>query len=904
MTLLPDVPVRHARLGQGQVLFVQGDVAYVRFEHGVEGCPTTELRPLRGVADRIAAGEADAGLPTLLRAIALAIRSVNDTWGVFSCSRVQLLPHQLWVCRQVLSSWPTHWLVADDVGLGKTIEAGLILTPLISSARVKRLLILTPASLTGQWQERLRELFDIRTQIYTQEADTPRAKWWSTANLVVASAHTLRLDKNGRWLRILEAEPWDMVMVDEAHHLYRSNQGDTLGYKLIQQLVDAGKARSMVFFTGTPHRGDDRAFLSLLSLLRPDLIDPKRPVGAQLHSLREVMIRNNKQRVTDMAGHSLFQPVRSRFEEVRHQPAEAAFYAELTWFIRSGEAYANQLSRIEAQAVELVLTAMQKLASSSIAAISRAIRGRVARLEKGAQAMERLEEEARRCAEAGIMTEEDNDRIAEIHEQLMVATHNFRLTPEELPALRRLMELANAVFVESKLIRVMELLDGPLADRTVLIFTEYKATQSMLYAALERRFGSGCVTFINGEGRLIELPGQPGREVRELREVAARRFREGQARFLVSTEAAGEGIDLQDRCHTLIHFDLPWNPMRMHQRVGRLYRYGQTETVDVVSIRNPDTVEDHIWSLLDEKLKRITRAFQGGMDDPEDMRQIVLGLSSPGEIDRVFAEALRQTPERLDAWFDARTAKLGGEEAVAAVRRIFGSVARFDFGQVGRHLPKVDLSDLEPFLRAALRLESRRVETDPQGRLAFLAPKSWQKEDFAVAERYQRVSFDRQDRRAHGESVDLMGCGHRLIDVALRSMEAREESFTYIAGLDAPVFVFALRDAVTLDRGGPSRVVVGLQLTKSGPVLLRDWELVLQLNPFLERASQGAGEARRPAGPPVPAPLEEIEHALHAALSSLDLPFRSLRTELTAAFFPSFPSRPGESASGQRGPAV
>ena len=116
---------------------------------------------------------------------------MNDRWGVFSRSRIALLPHQLWVCRRVLETWPTRWLVADDVGLGKTIEAGLILWPVLSRETVRRLLIVCPASLVEQWQQRLKNMFDIRLARYVAEADTNTTDFWHTHPQVVASLQTL-----------------------------------------------------------------------------------------------------------------------------------------------------------------------------------------------------------------------------------------------------------------------------------------------------------------------------------------------------------------------------------------------------------------------------------------------------------------------------------------------------------------------------------------------------------------------------------------------------------------------------------------------------------------------------------------------------------------------------------------
>ena len=110
-------------------------------------------------------------------------------------------------------------------------------------------------------------------------------------------------------------------------------------------------------------------------------------------------------------------------------------------------------------------------------------------------------------------------------------------------------------------------------------------------------------------------------------------------RFLVSTEAAGEGIDLQENCHSLIHVDLPWNPMRLHQRVGRLNRYGQTRQVEVITLRNPATVESRIWDKLNNKIQNIMLALGHAMDEPEDLMQLVLGMTAPSLFLNLFAEA-------------------------------------------------------------------------------------------------------------------------------------------------------------------------------------------------------------------------------------------------------------------------
>ena len=293
--------VRHPRFGIGTVRYDAGVTVIVRFEDGIEECDKATLSQIHTPLQSLLLSEWHSPLEVIARVQAEAIQSTNDNWGVFSRSRIQLLPHQLWVCRRVLETWPTRWLVADDVGLGKTIEAGLILWPLLSGGKVRRLLILCPASLVEQWQLRLKEMFDIRVARYVTDLDKGRSDFWNSQQSVIASLQTLRTNHGGRQERLLESEPWDLLLVDEAHHLNADeHSGPTLGYRLIEQLVSKNRVRSMVFFTGTPHRGKDYGFLSLLHLLRPDIFDPKLPISHQLSELSNVMIRNNKQNVTNL----------------------------------------------------------------------------------------------------------------------------------------------------------------------------------------------------------------------------------------------------------------------------------------------------------------------------------------------------------------------------------------------------------------------------------------------------------------------------------------------------------------------------------------------------------------------------------------------------------------------------
>jgi superfamily II DNA or RNA helicase len=885
--------VRHAKFGIGEVRFDDRETVGVRFEHGLEECAAAQLERLDSFATALARPDLDPPAEVIARALGDAVRSVNDAWGVFSRSRIALLPHQLWVCRQVNRDRPARWLVADDVGLGKTIEAGLILMPLLSSGEVRRLLVLCPASLVGQWQYRLRTMFDIRLTAYSPDADTPKADFWNTQNQVVASVQTLRADKHGRHKRLEEADPWDMVVVDEAHHLNAAEgTGATLGYTLVEKLSEAGRIRSMVFFSGTPHRGKDYGFLALLKLLRPDLFDTRRPLDEQLGHLPRVMIRNNKQQVTDLAGNRLFQEPLVRSETYTYSPAETAFYHMLSEFILTGKAYAGTLGQGEGRAVMLVLIAMQKLASSSVAAIRRAVRGRLERTTGGREALQQIQDQlAKLRGEMGA----DDDQVNALEEQAVAVSNQLKLMDDELPRLRELLAAADAVTDETKINKILELVDGPFVGRSVLFFTEYKATQSLLLSRLLQRFGPDAATFINGDERADEVDDGTGpRTLVEPRERAAERFTSGQVRFLVSTEAGGEGIDLQANCSSLIHVDLPWNPMRLHQRVGRLNRYGQSRRVEVFTVRNPDTVEARIWDLLNAKIERITASLRQVMADPEDVLQLVLGMASSTIFNDLFGSAGTAKPESLRDYFDERTRTFGGEDALHAARRLGMNAAKFDFQQASALVPRIDLPALKPFFKLMLQLNQRKVKDDETG-LSFLTPDKWQTEP-GIAREYSAMRFD----RSAGTKEATLGMGHKLVDQAVAQARGLTASVGPVLAelLPHPLAVFRITDRVTGGGGVVRAVTAAVDMTAGGFVLLRDWELVVRLNAIVTDRDPRRFRLQATTDPAETAGrAEEARGWLTAHLTDLDPPFQVPEVTLTCLLLPGTRSAPDAPAT-------
>jgi superfamily II DNA or RNA helicase len=891
--LEPGNRVQSDQFGQGNVEYDKGPTVIVRFDHGIEECERDRLKVIRSLADSVVQEEWDSPIEVVTRALAAAIVSVNDTWGVFSRSRIALLPHQLWVCRRVLSNWPARWLVADDVGLGKTIEAGLILWPLLSKGLLRRLLIICPAALVEQWQYRLRTMFDIRLARYVTEADSDRGDFWNTHNQVVASLSTLRLDRGGRHQRLFDSPPWDLLIVDEAHHVNAdADSGPTLGYRLAQGLVDNKLVASMIFFTGTPHRGKNFGFLALLHLLRPDLFNPRLPLGPQLRHIREVMIRNNKNNVTDLSGKRLFQTPMVSSETYTYSDEEQRFYGMLTEFILSGKAYASTLAASDQRLAMLVLIAMQKLASSSVAAIRRALRGRLQRLLEQRQKRDELRRklEDLRAEYASLEELGPNDEIGRVEEEIAELAA-IQLMADEEPRLRELLAAADKVGKETKIEKVLSLVEERFAGRSVAFFTEYKATQSLLMSQLIQRFGDDSVAFINGDGRAEEVVGRDGRKrsINQKREDAAECFNEGWVRFLISTEAGGEGIDLQERCHSLVHVDLPWNPMRLHQRVGRLNRYGQKERVEVVSVRNPETVEARIWDKLNSKIEKIMLAFGHAMDEPEDLLQMVLGMTSSTVFRDLFSEAPQVPADSLGAWFDQKTATFGGQEVISTVKEIVGSCAQFDFQTAGKEVPPVDLVDLRPFLESMLVLNRRRPKRGEDGSLAFKTPEPWRQE-VGVRPGYEGLVFDRSVRGK--EAINrIVGVGHKVIEQALHQAmnQSACAAVVSIALLRQPIIMARVLDRVTGSNSTVRSVLLAAEKAAgSGQwVVLRDWQVVRRLNELvgdlsLLRRQCDSSKDQRAIQTAVTFAIQTIEDAVPA----LDTGFRVPHVEPLGILWP------------------
>jgi hypothetical protein len=239
--------------------------------------------------------------------------------------------------------------------------------------------------------------------------------------------------------------------------------------------------------------------------------------------------------------------------------------------------------------------------------------------------------------------------------------------------------------------------------------------------------------------------------------------------------------------------------MRLHQRVGRLNRICQRDVVKVMLFQNPDTVESHIWALLNEKLERITHSINAVTEEPEDMHQLVLGITGPSVLDVVFSQADTVPRAKLAEWFDQQTGQMGGEDSVRVVQDLIGHAQHFDFAQVSERVPKLDLPDLAPFFRLSLRFNRRQL-TEVAGSFAFKTPDTWVR-SVGIRPRYNDLRFSRKS--TSGEKGTIVGVGNRLFDIALQ--QARQLTGSYTRSPDSAdsgvLIVFRCYDRITGNPG-------------------------------------------------------------------------------------------------------
>lgn len=555
-----------------------------------------------------------------IEAMRLGLAYEYDPYFSLSIARVDPLPHQLEAVYDYFMKLPRiRFLLADDPGAGKTIMAGLLIKELKIRGLIKRVLIITPANLTFQWQRELKDKF--RENFEVIRSDVLRANYgsnpWQEKDQVITSVSWVSRIEDAK--DSLLRSRWDLIIVDEAHKMSAySSEKKTLAYQLGEALSDM--TDHYLLMTATPHKGDPENFCLFLELLDRD-------VYGDIRSLEEAMQRHEApfylRRVKEAlvtfpdpeTGQvkALFTRRNVTTSEFQISNEELDFYDRLTRYVEDQSIKAAADDSARGRALAFTMAMLQRRFASSLYAVRRSLErmcDKRERILKDPEGYRKEQMNKRLPDDFDDLTDEEQQEIIAALEDVVVAIDPVALR-EEIAELTKLIIHAReleAREVETKLVSLKELLtsQGVFADpkMKLLVFTEHKDTLDFL--AGDGRDGRPMgklrewgltLTQIHG-GMKIGDRDTPGTRI-----FSERDFRES-AQVLVATEAAGEGINLQF-CWLMINYDIPWNPMRLEQRMGRIHRYGQEKDCLIFNFVSTNTREGRVLQKLFERIEAI-----------------------------------------------------------------------------------------------------------------------------------------------------------------------------------------------------------------------------------------------------------------------------------------------------------
>ena len=771
------------------------------------------LRPavLDDPIERFRASQVGTASEFNLRSVAadLWTRHLHDSLVSLSHARVDLKPHQVSVVHRVISSYPHRFLLSDEVGLGKTIEAAMIVKELRARGLAKRVLILVPSGLVRQWQFELKTkfnetfaIFDKNTLQYLRSKGVRNP--WTDHDSVIASHSWAAWSKERR--DEIASVDWDLIIVDEAHHARRQRRGNSVTmtnvYRLVSELTSRPEfaRRSVLFLTATPLQLQQHELFSLVEMLNPilfasehdfaghvralsglnrlveeltrdgatdelqeraaALLDLSRDEARGLdvaelvellrarHRLSEVLIRNRRSVIGG------FLPRRAFRWEVEITEDERSLQTEMESIISEGYREAERTRR---NAVGFLMVIWQKLSASSSRALLKSLVSRRQRLFEGEIASTLSVDDAEEDLSADF-------EASEVTNQLPPAMDH------EVSRIDRVIEILKRIKVDSKARTFAEKLselfrDDP--DGKVIVFTEFRETQEMLVDLCAAQ-GWSAHRF---HGQLNPLQ----------KDAAIDSFRVGTGpQVLVSTEAGGEGRNFQF-AHILVNYDLPWNPMRVEQRIGRVDRIGQEHPVTIFNFHVQGTIEGRILDVLERRIHLFEESI-GGLDP-------ILG-----EAEADIRAALRATSEERDRELERVAERL--EERVLEARRAETQLRDFildtksftaEIAQTAlQEKQTVSQEEFELLMTSLLRSVNTWVEPNrdqAERQIHFHPPFTEEHKELVEGQERRRVCFDPRTF-VDSELVEYFGFGHPIVDaIVTRTLDERHDGATAVRQL-------------------------------------------------------------------------------------------------------------------------
>jgi superfamily II DNA or RNA helicase len=523
-----------------------------------------------------------------------------DPHFAVSVSQVDPLPHQMdAVYNHLLTQPRIRFLIADDPGAGKTIMGGLTIKELKFRGLVERILIVTPANLTPQWRRELHDKFGETFTVVNRglvDGAYGRNVWQDNDQCITSIDFVARQDDI---LNLLRDVRWDLVICDEAHKMaayrYGARVNKTQRYELGEFLRE--RTDHFLFLTATPHKGDPDNFALLLQLLDRDLyVTGNILAEASAHDENRIMIRRLKEDMRKFDGSPCFPPRHVQTLPYKLAPDELKLYEAVTDYVQNNFQRATQA---ENRNVGLALTVLQRRLASSFAAIRLSLERRLRRLRELHRLGKLRQEFGELPEELDDLTEGDRWQFEDALVERVTMAENMAELEAEIDQLNNLVKLARHTerhVPETKFEELRSVVSQHLSGRLerLLVFTEHKDTLDFLVGKLTN-LGFHCCTIHGGMAL-------------EKRIAAEREFFEKNPSIMVATEAAGEGINLQF-CSLMVNYDIPWNPNRLEQRMGRIHRYGQQHEAMIYNLVAENTREGEVMDRLLHKLEDMRKAL-------------------------------------------------------------------------------------------------------------------------------------------------------------------------------------------------------------------------------------------------------------------------------------------------------
>jgi len=614
------------------------------------------------------------------RAAELDLAHRQDRFVALESSRIDIAPHQVKAAYDILTSYDHRYLIGDEVGLGKTIEAAIVIEELAARGQADRVLIVAPAPLTTQWQAELREKFDSNYVIYDREYVEskknahPTQNVWTHDDRIITSIDFAKQDDMRAALGNVE-DDWDIAVFDESHHLTARREGKhginrTDRYRVGETVSQTSDG--LLFLTGTPHKGKRDQFYFMISLLDQYRFRDEHDVNKE--GLRDLMIRRLKNEMYEPDGSKMFPDKDIETLPVTFTPEERELYENITEYITE---HYNLAHREDNTNGGFAMVLYQKRLVSSIHAIRKSLKNRMQSIQAGGADPSDLSQLTRSLLsqyreDPELLTDAQREKV---EEELggVAASSDPEKVQQELSIVRDLYDQAKAIDVDSKAEQLREFVDGIFdeePDEKILVFTEYTDTLEYLR---DRVFSNYDVAQIYGDLSQSE------------RQHQLTKFEE-EANIMLATDAAREGLNLQF-AHIMANYDLPWNPTRIDQRIGRLHRYGQDQTVKIRNLFIEDTRESKILQLLMEKIEEI--------EDTLGVSSDVLGLVLENvDLEQQIMTAIEQKDSADEI---SRNIDEIVEEQEEAVKRVDDELLirdRFDMSEQDREI--LDIVDESP----------------------------------------------------------------------------------------------------------------------------------------------------------------------------------------------------------------